>query len=239
MADTLYPQARWKAEENGELDKWERSRQANIRCTHAIEKLIASHTRDGQLEPGCAAEALERWGFLRVQYVLANTLLATGGLGFEPESTRWVRSVLIAPDNDNGTFRVQADRSLLAQFVQQTHAEFTALGLFSDKNCTNQKDYEGKVLVLRPNALKGKCWSVQKQLWYGEGGSGCSPNARGQTVVATCLGDGRKARWKRSDFIGVMSEFDLPDWAQEKLAELRGPDQEQANGPAQGGMEMR
>ena len=38
--------------------------------------------------------------------------------------------------------------------------------------------------------------------------------------------------------MGVLDEQYLPDWAMEKLAELRGPEQEQADAPAQGGMEM-
>ena len=58
-------------------------------------------------------------------------------------------------------------------------------------------------------------------------------------MFATCLGDGEEARWNRSDFIGVLDEQYLPEWAAERLAGLRGPAQEQADGPAQDGMEMR
>ena len=240
MAEPLYTCSRQDAIREGKLDKWERSREANIRCAHDIDSLIASHTRDGKLEPGCAGEALERWGFLRVQYVLSNTLIRTGGLGFEPDSLRWARSVRIAQDRDNNTFRVQADRPLLAQFVQQTYAEYQALGLFGAEHCApGHLDYTGKVLSLRPDALKEEFWSAKCQLWVGEIGFGCSPTSSGRAVYATCLGDGEKARWNRADFLGVMDEKYLPDWAQEKLAELRGPDQEQADGPAQGGMEMR
>ena len=60
--------------------------------------------------------------------------------------------------------------------------------------------------------------------------------ARGQAVYATCLGDGEKTRWNRSDFSGVLDEQYLPDWALEKLEELRAPRQEQSAGPAMGGM---
>ena len=239
MAERLYTHSRNDAVREGRLDKWERSREANIECARDIGSLITSHAKDGQLEPGCAAEALERWGFLRVQYVLSNTLIATGGLGFEPDSLRWARSVWIAQDRDNDTFRVQADRPLLAQFVRQTYAEYQALGLFGAEHCRpGHLDYTGKVLILRPNALKEEYWSDRNQLWVGETGFGCSPTAMGQAVFATCLGDGEKARWERADFLGVMDEKYLPDWAQERLAELRGPAQKQADGPAQGGMEM-
>ena len=65
-------------------------------------------------------------------------------------------------------------------------------------------------------------------------------------MFATCLGDGERAQWYRADFIGVMDEQHLPDWAMERLSELRGPAQEQAapateqdEAPGQGGIEMR
>ena len=38
--------------------------------------------------------------------------------------------------------------------------------------------------------------------------------------------------------MGIRDEQSLPDWAAEKLAELRTPKQKQADSPAQGGMEM-
>ena len=238
MAEPLYIHSRNDAVREGRLDKWERSRQANIRCARDIESLIASHTKDGQLEPDCAKEALERWGFLRVQYVLANTLISTGGLGFEPDSLRWARSVFVSPDKGNGEFKIQADRPLLAQFVQQTYGAYQSLGMFGAEHCSpGHLDYKGKVLILRPNVLKEEFWSARNQLWVGEAGFGCSPTSSGRAVYATCLGDGEKARWNRADFLGVMDEQYLPDWAQEKLAELC-PDQEQTDSPAQGGMEM-
>ena len=59
----------------------------------------------------------------------------------------------------------------------------------------------------------------------------------GQAVNAVCLGDGEKLRWDRSDFIGVLDERYLPDWAAEKLAEFQAPQQEQPENPS-GGMEM-
>lgn len=56
-------------------------------------------------------------------------------------------------------------------------------------------------------------------------------------MYATCLGDGEKTRWNRADFLGVLDEQHLPDWAAEKLAELRTPQHQQPEAPS-GGMEM-
>ena len=53
-------------------------------------------------------------------------------------------------------------------------------------------------------------------------------------MYATCLGDGEQTRWNRADFIGVLDEQYLPDWAREKLEKLQA--QKSAGGPAMGGM---
>ena len=236
MADIFYPFSRAEAKREGELDRWTQSHQANVRCARDIENLIAAHAQGGGLEPDCARTALDWWGF---QFVLANTLTRTGGVGFEPDSLRWARSVFVPSDPYNKEFRIQAGRTLLAAFVQQAHAGYQALGMFGAEHCeAGDLDYTGRVLILRPDRLKEECLSPQNQVWYGESGFGCSPTARGRAVFATCLGDGEKARWSRSDFIGVLDEQYLPDWAMERLSELRGPVQEQPDGPDQGGMEM-
>lgn len=60
----------------------------------------------------------------------------------------------------------------------------------------------------------------------------------GRAVYATCLSDREKTRWNRADFLGVLDEQFLPDWAMEKLEELCGPRQEQ-DGPDLGDMTMQ
>ncbi|MDE6591244.1 MAG: DUF3849 domain-containing protein, partial [Oscillospiraceae bacterium] len=235
MADIFYTCSRQEAKSLGRLALWEESHQANIRCAHEIDSLIASHTKDGQLEPDCARAALDRWGFHRVQFVLSNTLRNARAQGFDPDSLKWARIPFVPPDKTNGEFKLKSDTALLAQFVRQAHTEFQKLGLFEARHCSAELDYEGKVLILRPAVLKEEYLSPRNQLWYCEGGFGCSPTSSGRAVYATCLGDGEKTRWDRADFVGVLDEKYLPDWAAEKLSALRGPAQEQTDGP---GMEM-
>lgn len=239
MSENFYSCSRQEAVRNGELDEWTDSHRANIRCAGDMEDLIVSHTKGGRLQPGCARAALDRWGFQRVQFVLNSTLLGCGSQGFETDSFLWARTGYVPPDRENENFRIRTDLPLLAEFVQQAHAEYQALGMFGAEHCgAPDQDFTGKVLILRPDVLREDCWSAQNQLWYGECGFGCSPSARGRAVYATCLGDGEKARWNREDFIGVLNERYLPDWAMERLSELRGPEQEQADSPTRGGMEM-
>lgn len=98
--------------------------------------------------------------------------------------------------------------------------------LFGPEHCEPNSwedlDYAGKVLVLSPDTLRESCWTQENQLWYAHDGFGCNPHAIGRSIRCTCLGDGEHTRWNRSDFIGVLQENLLPEWAEEKLNELTG-----------------
>ena len=95
--------------------------------------------------------------------------------------------------------------------------------MFDRSQCDslNGQELEGIVLVMSPYTLKESYWSPENQLWLATGGFGCSPSAAGRAVYATCLGDGEQTRWDRSDFIGILKEEHLPDWARESLEQLR------------------
>lgn len=49
--------------------------------------------------------------------------------------------------------------------------------------------------------------------------------------------DGEMTRWNRNEFIGVLDDKFLPEWAKPKLAELQA--QEQTDAPTMGGMNMK
>lgn len=51
----------------------------------------------------------------------------------------------------------------------------------------------------------------------------------------TCLGDEEMTRWNRSEFVGILKDECLPDWAAEKLAQLR---QTAAQSPSMNEMTM-
>lgn len=51
------------------------------------------------------------------------------------------------------------------------------------------------------------------------------------------LADGETARWNRENFVGVLDDKFLPEWAKSKLAELQA--QEQTDAPTMGGMNMK
>ena len=67
--------------------------------------------------------------------------------------------------------------------------------------------------------------------------SGAAPTPLAAPSAVHCLGDGEMTRWNRTDFIGVLKEEFLPDWAKEKLMELKGQEQRDVS-PMMGGMTM-
>ena len=72
---------------------------------------------------------------------------------------------------------------------------------------------------------------------YAHDGFGCSPHAIGRSIRCTCLGDGETTRWNRTDFVGVLKEEFLPEWANAKLEQLSAH-QSQQHTPGMNGMNM-
>lgn len=242
----VYPNSRAEARRVGQTQVHEDSFRLNVDCARAIEQAIRDHFNDADesLAGDCARSVLEKFGFKRVNFVLANSLKQTGCPELIGEEIhQWGRGTYIPPDGKhNRYYVVDTAAPLLEAFISQARAAYQALGLFGPEHCVgdrHEQDYTGKVLVLSTDTLRESCWDPRNMLWLAEGGFGCSPTSSGRAVYATCLGDGEKTRWNRSDFTGVLDEQYLPDWAVEKLEELRGPQQEQNGGPAMGGMTMK
>ena len=90
------------------------------------------------------------------------------------------------------------------------------------------------MLVLRGDVLKDQYKTPEDQLFLAESGFGCTPNARGRKVFGKFLKDGEETNFQRGDFIGILKEEYLPEWAKEKLAELQPP--AESDGMTMGGM---
>ena len=185
---------------------------------------------------------LEEYGYKRTAWVLANTLHELKWDGrFGHGNKQWAEHACIPSDiNHNSDFVVRSHPAVLDGFVSFYRKAVQAINLFGAEHCVGdraEQDFTGKVLVLSPNTLKESCWSQADQLWYAHDGFGCRPHAIGRSVRCTCLGDGETTRWNRHEFIGVLDEKYLPDWAREKLKEMM--TQEQTDAPTMGGMKMK
>lgn len=69
----LYPHSYETAKKNGrqEMDAYQASHSANIQCAAEIKEAIDSHYDGAYLAQGCENEIIEKYGFERVNFVLA------------------------------------------------------------------------------------------------------------------------------------------------------------------------
>ena len=238
----LYPYSAAEARKRNELSLWRESHKTNIACRGAIEDAIRQNFDGMYLNEDCLAPVLTAYGYKRTERVLAATLQELSWDGrFSPANKQWAERRYIPQDErHNAEITVRSHPAVLDGFVSFYRKAVQALNLFGAEHCVGdraEQDYTGKVLVLSPNTLKESCWSQENQLWYAHDGFGCSPHTIGRSVRCTCLSDGEMTRWNRNEFIGVLDDKFLPEWAKPKLAELQA--QEQTDAPTMGSMNMK
>ncbi len=229
----LYPWSRKEARRLGEMDKWTESYQANCACARSIEFSIKDEYSNNRLSGECAKGVIEQYGFDRVNWVLANTIQDSMHDGrYCTDNRQWARAFFIPHEEHNlqHNFTVNAHPGLVDIFTNQARREWNALGLYEKSHCydesTERLDYTGKVVVLRPSALYDEYKKPEYQLFYAKSGNGCRPNAIGTKVFGEFLKDGAKEWYVRGDIIGAIKLDLLPEWAQERYAEITGDDGE-------------
>jgi hypothetical protein len=84
-----------------------------------------------------------------------------------------------------------------------------------------KSDYEGQVVAIKTGVLAPEYRAASHQLHIATGGFGCSPTARGRTVICKNIYDGKESAFHRADIIGVVFPERIPPWAQEKIAKIQ------------------
>jgi hypothetical protein len=79
------------------------------------------------------------------------------------------------------------------------------------------ENIEGKVIIIKPEALAREFRSAEHMLKICHGGNGSRPEARGNAVFCENLYDGKQSRFERYDILGVADLSKIPEWAREKL----------------------
>ena len=235
----VYPYDRAEAGRLEQTEQWRESLKLNIACKDAIEQAIRRGFDGMCLESDCVNSVIAEYGYHRTAYVLANSLQQKDYDGrFSRGNLDWAKQIFIAPDRKGAyryKFAVDSHPAVLDGFVNQYRRAYQALGMFDRTHClpdTNKQDFVGKVIVLSPDFLKESCFTPQDQLWLCTGGFGSHANARGRAVFATNLGDGEHTRLNREDFVGVLADSFIPDWARERLQQLR--NEQNQSGPEMG-----
>lgn len=160
MADHK-PLYRWSLQDavtHNEVQDWRDSYRENCDCARAIERAIADQYHDNILENG-TKDIIDRYGFDRVNWVLANTLQEKAHDGrFSQENKRWAKGFYIPRDDVRWHFCVESHPGLTDLFINQTREAWQKLGLFEPQSCISEKDgeidYKGRLLVLKPTVLK-------------------------------------------------------------------------------------
>ena len=116
------------------------------------------------------------------------------------------------------------DERYVCAFWQQ-HEIFANYPAEDCEQVSYQEDIRGKVVVIRPEVLRREYRHATCQLQLCTSGSGAYPNSRGTACYCTELYSGQRARFERSDILGVIAPEDLPKWAKHYL-ELRQAEKE-------------
>ena len=237
----LYPYSAQETKKRNQLPMWRESYHANVACRNAIEETIRQNFDGMHLKKDCLEPVLEEYGYKRTEWVLATTLQELSWDGrFSRANKQWAARRYIPQDErHNAEITVRSHPAILDGFVDLYREAYQKLGLFGPEHCVGdraEQDYIGKVLVLSPDTLKESCWSQENQLWYAHDGFGCSPHAIGRSVRCTCLSDGEMTRWNRDEFVGVLDEKFLPDWAKESLSQFQ--QEEAAESPGMNNQSM-
>ena len=121
MADHK-PLYRWSLQDavtHNEVQDWRDSYRENCDCARAIERAIADQYHDNILENG-TKDIIDRYGFDRVNWVLANTLQEKAHDGrFSQENKRWAKGFYIPRDDVRWHFCVESHPGLTDLFVNQ------------------------------------------------------------------------------------------------------------------------
>ena len=223
MSKYIYPYSRESAKEDGHLDLWHASHAENITCAKAIMDEI-ERTHDGTcLGADSAKRVIDRFGFDRVNWVLAATVQQMSKAEvISQETTDWANQYFMEyQKKEMEDYCVRVDPPKLNSFVGSARREYDSLHLFDHKNCipdSGDMDYKDRVLILKPSILNDQHKSPDNQLFIADiGGFGCSPTSSGRRVIGHFLIDGEKGEYYRSDFAGIIADAHLPQWAKDTL----------------------
>ncbi|MFI3228522.1 MAG: DUF3849 domain-containing protein [Clostridia bacterium] len=219
----LYRNSFSEAKRCDELKYWQESHDENVRCRDFIENAIDNSYENNRLNHTTTLEIIGKFGYHRTAYVMANSVLLKLHDGrFSKENKDWAKSYKSFDTKDvTRRFQVDSHPAIFDGLINQFKREYAKLELIdSSKIDYGCQDFTGKVIAVKPQSLAEKYLNVQDQIYLATSGFGCEPDKIGRAVFTICLGDGEKVRWNRDQILGVVKDEFIPDWANQKLAEI-------------------
>jgi len=221
----LYTNSRESAKQRRELTYWVESYHANLACSQAIEAEIADSFDGHSLDNGAVQRVIGNYSFDRVNWVLQTTIQQDAAA--HPDHQEWSQGAYTHHLRDEmQDYKVCAEPAALDAFTAQARQAWQELGLYDHTHCLtddSKQDYHSKVLVLRPTSLADEYKNPLDQLFYCSGGFGARPEASGRKIYGHFLHDDELCQFDRQDFIGVLKDEHLPDWAREKAERIQRP----------------
>lgn len=221
----FYPHSFNEAKRNGDTEIYKQSHEANIECKNAIEKAISQNYDEMRLKKDVVKEVIEQYGFDRIKYVLSYTFQNKDWDGRISRANKaWAKETFVPEDDVFGRdrridFLADCSTGLLDIFANQLKKAYAEMNLWDSTqvNPPQGMDFEGKIMVLRPEMLNEQHKARDEQLFYCIGGFGCSPDKTGRKIMGEFLTDGEHTNFYRQDFLGEAKADLLPAWAKEKL----------------------
>ena len=220
----LYKFSFEEAKRNDEIEQFRESFRENIRCRDYLDEQVREKFDGFRLPDECAENAVKEFGYDRTVWVIANTILERKGDGrFHRENTEWAKKLNIPKWKNNYKFALKTHSCIVDGLASDVRKMYAKLNLFDSSHKAKfdePQDYTGKLLIIRAEVLKEEFRTPENQLFLAESGFGCSPTASGHKVFGRFIADGERAEFRRSDFLGIIAEENIPEWAREKLSEI-------------------
>ncbi len=227
----LYKFSFSEVKRNNEVEEFRESLRENIRCRDFLDHEIGEKFDGMYLPSECTENAVKEFGYDRTMWVVANTINERQGDGrFHRANREWAENFHIPDDRRNYEFVLRSHSCTVDGLADDVRKMYAQLNLFSGEHTVRSdepQDYTGKLLVIRADVLKEECRTPENQLFLASGGFGCSPDSSGRKVLGQFLNDGEKTHFYREDFVGIIDEQHIPQWASEKMEQIQAQQEQQ------------
>lgn len=222
----LYINSLSNARRENEVTQWRESLKENIRCKKAIEKALSDGFDGMHLCGGIVERLVDDYGTDRLTWVLANTVKEHSDDGrFRPENKGWANEICVPKDCHNYEFAVNSHPEIVNGLITDYRRYLVnVLHQYGVSDClpeSNHGNYEHQLLIINPFFLREDYKYGDYQLFYATSGNGCDETHSGRKVYGRFLKDDEETYFYRNEFLGIADENKLPEWAMEKLEDIR------------------
>jgi hypothetical protein len=251
----LYRNSFTEAKRLNEQEKWRASQAENVRCRDFLDEQTRQYYSGTHLESeNIIQNSVAEFGWDRTMWVLASHVQHYDYDGrFSSQNKAWAQGFYIPRPADWEKKRDPYLRDHTTEYLLNSHNTLAdALAgrvqrMYADLNLydhrhriegdVHEQDFTGELLILRDTALNEASRTPENQLFLADvGGFGCTPGSIGRAVMGHFLIDGERANFNRQDFVGIVDDRYLADWAKEKLAASTADAPDEAQGPSMTGM---